>query len=462
MQVVKLDSGYISGTVLGEPDKLVYVYRGIPYAVPPVGDLRWKPPQPVTPWSGIRECTAFGAVAPQFTGALTVNKLQSEDCLYLNVLSPAKSATDSLPVMVWIHGGGFTDGTGNDEMYNGTPLPSHGVVLVTVNTRLGVFGCLSHPLLSKESIYGVSGNYIFLDLLAALKWVQQNIVAFGGDPKRVTIFGESGGSAKVINLMASPLAKGLFQRAIGQSGGRGGGIPIKEMENVGERLFSKLGIGSETDQLAAVRALPWTKINEAAKGITAEMKMPMGPWEPTIDGWFLPESPERIFSEGKHNNVPLIMGSNLGELTGPGMIVVPQWIQGYVSFFKGANKIGGKTFAYIFDRVPAGWKNEGSVCTHAMQLPYLFGDMNWKGVIWGVLFWIAKSAGAKNNDPGLDNLDNETSKIVMQLWTNFAKTGNPSIPGIIDWPAWDEEKDQYLYITEKPEVRSGFSKVGQK
>src|SRR3972149_4120023 len=221
MDVIRTDAGYVSGTVLGEPDKSVHVYRGIPYAAPPVGDLRWKPPQPAVPWSGIRECTAFSPVAPQamvMGASLAFGMSQKEDCLYLNVLTPAKEPSDKLPVMVWMHGGGFDTLSGNGNSFNNVPLPGQGVVLVTINMRLGALGCLAHPLLSKESPRGASGNYLFLDMVAALQWVQKNIVAFGGNPDNVTIFGVSGGSMKVISLMVSPLAKGLFHRAIGQSG----------------------------------------------------------------------------------------------------------------------------------------------------------------------------------------------------------------------------------------------------
>lgn len=284
MQVVRTEAGYISGTVLGEPDKQVHVYRGIPYAAPQGGDLRWKPPQPVAPWSGIRECTAFSAVAPHPTtgGELAAGIPMSEDCLYLNVLTPAKKASDKLPVMVWMHGGALVTGSGNTDSYNGLPLPLKGVVQVSVNMRLGPLDCLAHPLLSRESPQGVSGNYLFLDMVAALRWVQKNISAFGGDPDNVTMFGHSGGSFKVINLMASPLAKGLFHRAIAQSGGRvtsSGdlGTPLKGMEAVGERLFAKLGVDKGKDPLAAVRAIPWERIIEAGQGITAELKTSFGP-----------------------------------------------------------------------------------------------------------------------------------------------------------------------------------------
>jgi para-nitrobenzyl esterase len=458
MDVVKTDAGYVSGTVLGEADKPVHVYRGIPYAAPPVGDLRWKPTQPVTSWSGIRECTVCSAIPPQTPlFGMKDERPSSEDCLYLNILTPVKEANDKLPVMVWMHGGGFTAGCGDD--YNGLGLPSKGVVVVTINMRLGPLGCLAHPLLSRESPKGVSGNYLFLDMIAALKWVQKNISAFGGDPAQVTIFGESGGSAKVINLMASPLAKGLFHRAIGESGG-GHGTPLKEMEARGEVLFNKLGVDKEKDPLAAARAIPWEKIMEAGQEAAAELKLPMGPWDSAVDGWFLLDTPANTFAAGKQNVVPFIMGANLGELTGPGLIVMSQLIPGYVNLFGGANKVGGKAYGYVFDHVPSGWKKDGVVSTHAMELPYVFGDLD-QGGFWPILFTLAKPSGAKSVDPGVTDTDREVSEVLMRLWTNFAKTGNPSLKGVVDWPAWEQGTDQYLHITESLRVKSGFSRIAQ-
>jgi para-nitrobenzyl esterase len=462
MEVVKLDSGYISGTVLGEPDKPVYVYRGIPYAAPPTGELRWKPPQSVIPWKGIRECTVFSAIAPPSTPAgipIIDTRPQSDDCLYLNVLTPAKELSDKLPVMVWFHGGALMTGDGNSNTSNGLGLPHKGVVMVTTNTRLGPFGCLAHPLLSKESEHGVSGNYLFLDLIATLKWVQANISAFGGDSNNITIFGESGGSTKVINLMASPLAKGLFHKAIGESE-CGLGTPLKEMESRGERLFAKLGVDNERDPLAAARAIPWEKIIQANQAMTAELNLPWGPpwspWDSTVDGWFLPDTPANRFKSGEQNIVPFIMGANLGELTGPGMLLMPWVIPGYMNLFRGANKVGGKVYGYIFDHIPAGWKKEGAVSNHGIELPYVFGDLDCRSV-----GWVRMALGRKSPDPGLTDVDRKVSEMMMKMWTNFARTGNPGIEGAVDWPAWDEEKDQYLYITETPEVRSGFSRVGQ-
>ena len=456
MDVVRTDSGYISGTVLGDPDRPVHVYRGIPYAAPPIGDLRWKPPQPVAPWSGIRECTALSKVAPQPSWPMISNLPQSEDCLYINVLTPAKGVSDRLPVMVWLHGGGFGAGSGNERGYKGTRLPLKGIVLVDVNMRLGALGCLAHPLLSRESSNAVSGNYLLLDIVAALRWVQKNICVFGGDPDKVTIFGQSGGGGKVISLMASPLAEGLFHRAIAESGVRGWGTPLKEAEALGERLFVQLGVDRERDPLASARSLPWQKIIEAD---LAESRMLFGPWDTVIDGWFSLDTPTNVFKVVKQHAVPLIMGINQGETTSPGPI--PQQIPFYSNYLSGTNKAGRKGYAYIFDHVPANWKKVNASCIHAMELPYIFGSYG-ENDSWRILLNNAIPNGTMWTDPDITEVDSKVSNMMMDLWTNFAKTGDPSIPGVIDWPAWDESGDQYLYITEKPEVRSGFSKIAQK
>jgi para-nitrobenzyl esterase len=208
---VTLDSGgQVSGALTGKNSD-ISVYKGIPYAAPPVGALRWKPPQPVNPWDGVRDATRFGAIQPQRSRFPTApGARQSEDSLYLNVWTPAKRADQRLPVMVWIHGGGFTFGSSSQPLYDGTRLAEAGVVLVSFNYRLNVLGGFAHPLLSKESEHGVSGNYGLLDQIAALQWVTRNIAAFGGDPGKVTVFGESAGGISVSVLMVSPRAKGLF------------------------------------------------------------------------------------------------------------------------------------------------------------------------------------------------------------------------------------------------------------
>ena len=468
MEPIKTEAGYVTGAVIGEPDKEVRIYRGITYAAPPVGDLRWKPPQPVAPWSETLQCTEFKPIAPQsalgdlppFPQILP----SSEDCLYLNVLTPAKKTTDKLPVMVWMHGGGYQLGSASDPLGNTPRLPQHGVVLVNVNMRLNAIGLLAHPLLSRESPKGISGNYMFWDMLAALQWVQKNIAAFGGDPQNVIIFGESGGGAKVANLMASPLAKGLFHKAICQSGTSVGkfspGKPLKELEAMGEKFFARLGVDNEKDPLAAARALPWEKIVEADSALIRELAMlgPAGLWEAGVDGWFLPDTPTDIFKAGKQNTVPLIVCANLGELTGPGILVFPGLISDYLDMLAAVTKAGAKGYACIFDQVPSKWKQEGCISTHAMELGYVFGDWDNTTGGWLLVFMLASQSGAKSPDPGLTDIDRKVSEAMMAMWAQFARTSDPNVKGLTDWPTYDTT-DRYLYIADPLEVKSGFSKV---
>jgi para-nitrobenzyl esterase len=462
---IKIDTGYISGTIIGDVGKEVRIYRGIPYAAPPVGALRWKAPQPVAPWTGIRECTAFGKSSIQPTAPIDLSDMpQSEDCLYLNVLTPAKTASEKLPVMVWLHGGGYTMGSGSSPVYNMPRLPKNGVVLVTVNMRLGTMGLLAHPLLSKESPKGISGNYHFFDMIGALEWVQRNIAAFGGDAKNVTIFGESGGGAKVSCLMASPLAKGLFHRGIFESGAAGGfspGKPMKDLEATGEKFFAKLGVNKEADPLKAARALPPAKILEVEASLQKDLKTE-DLWDSAIDQDFLTDLPANIFREGKQNPAPVITSANLGELTGPGMILMPFIIPDYVNILNGTVKAGQKGYACIFNQVPSKWKQEGCVSFHALELGYVFGDWDHATNIWLIANFLAQASGAKTPDPGLTDVDRKISENMMAMWTQFARTGNPNVEGLVAWPAYESAADQYLYIAEPVQVKSGFSKVAQK
>jgi para-nitrobenzyl esterase len=360
--------------------------------------------------------------------------------------------------MVWIHGGNFSEGSGNDSLYNGVRLPLNDVVVVNCDFRLGPLGFLAHPLLSRESPTGVSGNYTLLDIVAALKWVQTNISAFGGNPDNFTIFGQSSGGATVVYLMASPLARGLFHHAIGESTGAAKGVALEEMESRGEKVFSKLGMDREGDPLAFARTFPWQKIIETGQAVNTELKVPGGMWTGAVDGWCLPSSPPNIFEAGRQNVVPFIMGGNDSrEFSAMGLVPA------YMNRCVGASHVGGKGSIYAFSHIPDGWKTEGAFSGHAMELPYVFGRWDDNGISWAsYVTGYAKMAGAKSDDPGCTDIDRKVSEIMMKMWTNFARTGDPSIEGVVDWPAWDEEKDRYLYITEKPEVRSGFSKVGQK
>jgi para-nitrobenzyl esterase len=466
MQIVKTDKGYVSGTLIGDPGKVVSIFRGIPYAAPPVGGLRWKPPQPVVPWKGIRECTKFSHISPQpVMPGVSGEMPQSEDCLYLNVVTPAREPDEKLPVMVWMHGGGYSMGCGNDKIWNYHRLPEYGVVVVTLNHRLGPIGLLAHPALSKESPEGVSGNYLFLDLIASLQWVRDNIAAFGGDPDNVTIFGESGGGAKVSIMMASSLAEGLFHRAICESGTAMAILiskPLADIENSGKKLFEKLGINSTVDPLEQARAIPFIEIIKASQ----EMEGPRTPgsrpafvWDAAVDGWLLPGNPENMFKSGPYNAVPLMVSANLGELTGPGPLVIPFLIPAYVEMLEAVKKQGYNGYACIFDQVPAPWRDEGCVSVHSMELPYVFGDWDDSTGWWTSVYMLAQQAGAKLANPGLDEVDRKVSEAMMGLWANFAKTGRPRAQQVPDWPEYTTNTDKYLYIGNQFEVRPGFSKV---
>lgn len=467
MQLVKTDKGYVSGTIIGEPGREVSIFRGIPYAAPPVGDLRWKPPQAVEPWEGIRECTQMSDISPQVEPPGMVSGFTiSEDCLYLNVITPALQPDEKLPVLVWMHGGGYSMGCGNDKVWNNYRLPLHGAVVVTLNHRLGVIGLLAHPALSKESPNGVSGNYLFLDLIASLKWIKNNIAAFGGDPDNVTIFGESGGGAKVSLMMSSPQAKGLFHRAICESGTALAILsskPLSDIENSGTQLFEKLGIDS-SDPLDQVRSLPFEKILEANQALEPP-RVPGSPpafmWDASVDGWLVPDSPENLFKSGKCNAVPLIVVANLGELTGPGPLIMPYLIPAYVEMLKAVIRQGKNGYACIFDQVPAVWRKEGFVSIHSIELTYVFGDWDNSTGWWNGIAAMAGQAGTETTGNFLDETDKYVSETIMELWANFARDGKPSAKGISEWPEYTEDSDQYMNVCDKFEVKTGYSKVAQ-
>ena len=240
--------------------------------------------------------------------------------------------------------------------------------------------------------------------------------------------------------------------------------PLKEMETVGQKVLAKLGVENAKDPLAEVRALPWEAVVKAGNDVAAELPQTpgIGPWDATVDGWFLPDTPVNIFKSSKQNIVPFIIGSTLGELTGPGLLVKPEWIPDYVNLLKGAQNAGGKGFAYIFSKVPAGWAKDGAVAAHNTEVMYVFGDWDNASGFWPDMFNFVKASGAKSPDPGLDRMDRQVSETMMNVWTNFAKTGDPNIKGLVEWQPYDESTDRYLYITEKLEMRSGFSRVAQK
>src|SRR3990167_3982055 len=296
---IAIDSGQIEGSQLGTRR----VFKGIPYAAPPVGPLRWRPPQPAPSWRGVRKAISHSFACPQLESYPPGGPQEptSEDCLTLNVWAPATQGAGKLPVMVWIHGGGLISGSGSLPQYAGDQLAARGVVVVTINYRLGVLGFLAHPELNRESPHGGSGNYGLLDQIAALKWVNRNIAAFGGDPDQVTIFGQSSGSFSVSMLVSSPLATGLFRRAIGQSGAVFEPVELDPLftpngaAEAGARFASKAGAKS----LADLRRIP----------VASLLKYRFNP-QFNIDGYVLPVSPHDAYAEGKQNNVDLLVGAN--------------------------------------------------------------------------------------------------------------------------------------------------------
>ena len=383
---IETDAGYVFGATIRYEGKAVRVYKGIPFAAPPVGDLRWKPPQPVEPWSGVRECNQVSLMAPQHYPASPLfqsvpEEGMGEDCLYLNVVTPATSKADRLPVMVWSHGGALAIGWSNMPANLSAPLPLQGVVVVSVNNRLGPIGYMAHPLLSAESEHGVSGNYGSLDLIAALEWVQRNIAAFGGDPDCVTIFGNSGGGTKSMFALASPLAEGLFHRIIVMSSGMGG-LPLEEAEQLGVNLAHKLDIVEGPNALAELRARSWQDIINAAGDRTSGYKDTF-----TLDGWSLPDIAAKY-------DVPILVGyvgSEKGD-SSPDRIAQSLW-----------PCIGNLStkYAYVFTHVPYGWGSKGVKAYHGGEVAYVLGVPDRMAEHYGNLFrgTVAQKAGP---DPGLD------------------------------------------------------------
>ena len=299
-----------NGVLEGAEDSGVYIFKGIPYAQPPVGDLRWRPPQPVKNWQGVRKADQFGPGAmqnPIYSDMQFRFPKKSEDCLYLNIWTPANKGNKKLPVLVYIYGGGFQAGDGSEYRYDGESMArNEGIIAVTINYRLNVFGFFAHPELTKESPNHASGNYGLLDQVEALRWVKENIAAFGGDPNKVTIAGESAGSISVNALMASPLSKNLFQGAVGESGGLITPLapnPLTTAEQNGIKFAEMIG----AHNLKELRNMPADSLLIAA----AQYKMHF--FGPDVDGYFLPETPEKIFSEGKQAHVPLLLGWNSEE-----------------------------------------------------------------------------------------------------------------------------------------------------
>lgn len=467
------------GSVEGVAADGIVAFKGIPFAAPPVGELRWKKPQPAAAWTGVKKASAFAASCMQDAQMLTFTGAPpgtSEDCLYLNVWTPAKSAGERLPVMVWIYGGGFAAGTTSSALYDGTRLAEKGVVLVSVAYRVGAFGFLAHPELSKESGKG-SGNYGLQDQIAGLQWVKDNIAAFGGNPSNVTIFGESAGGIAVSMLAASPYAKGLFHKAISESGGSfaasrtgsEGGLNVPTLataEAAGKDFLGKLGAAS----IAAARALSADAIQ---KGQPAGLAT--GFW-PVDDGDVLPGDQYVLYTRGRFNDTPVLIGTNSDEGAlfvrggvtsaafeqeiragyGPHADAIlaanphateAEAVQAARNIFRDtafawptwtwaklqAQQGKGAAYVYYFDHRTPQSPNGAS---HADEIAYVFRNL-------------ASGIGGPAQRPE----DRAMSELVSSYWVNFAKTGNPNGTGLPEWPAFTEKSQRVLFLDAKPSAR---------
>lgn len=451
-KLVKTSLGVLRGFTTD--DERAWGFYGIPYAKPPLGELRWKPPVAHEGWRGVREAIAWSDQSAQNPASERFGKGgMSEDSLYLNVTVPKDAGDDPLPVMVWFHGGGFSSLTANTESFNNTSLPAEGVIVVTVNHRLGPFGYMAHPALTAESVNNASGNYGQLDLIAALQWVQENINRFGGNPDNVTIFGESGGGGKTLSLLYSPLAEGLFHKAIVQSGmsvapGTNQPIsnPLAVQEAAGVRLAEALGVAGEPDVLAAMRDIPWPELVAA----TTEARFTA---YPNLDGWYTTQSIRDAFEAGNHQDVPIMAGANAGDFPN-----LTAGLKAYMPWMAEYNE--SDVFTYVFDHVPAGWRAAGIPPHHGIELVYMFDD---PGSYLG-LYLLGFSGHddptlekfATVDAPGADPAEYAfVSELSLDLWASFARDGNPAIDRQ-PWPAYTPENDTYLRIGLTPQVETGL------
>lgn len=474
---ITVEGGIISGTTNYAAD--ISIFKGIPFAAPPVGNLRWKAPQPVVPWSGIKKCDAFGPSPMQNTpepfGPWSVEYLIpkqpiSEDCLYLNVWTGAASAIEKRPVVLWIYGGAFVSGGSNAPIYDGEAMAKNGVIFVSANYRLGVFGFLALPELTKESTYGSSGNYALLDQLAALKWIKKNIAAFGGDPENITIAGQSAGSMSVNCLVASPLSKGLFKHAIAQSGAalietaQRKTPTLNEAEQKGLNFTSSINANS-LDELRKISAQDLQKQTWSFSS-------------PIVDGYVLPKSIPDIFAAGEENKVDLLTGWNdddgdsfgkpdnaeafkkfalkkYGDNAEKFLTFYPAHndeeamasqkkftrdlaagIQNYTWANKQSELKNAKVYVYKFTRkLPATDDYIKYGAFHTGEMAYAYGNLNFvKRCPWLPADYILENT-------------------MLTYWTNFIKTGNPNGKDVMEWPAYNSKTNNIMLLDINTEAK---------
>jgi para-nitrobenzyl esterase len=460
---VRTEAGLVAGN--NSADGKVVIFKGIPFAAPPVGELRWKEPQPVARWKGVRKTTEFGARCMQariFEDMVFRDSGPSEDCLYLNVWTPEISAKTKRPVMVWIYGGGFQAGSTSEPRQDGEHLAHEGVVIVSMNYRLGIFGFFSHPELTAESAHHASGNYGLMDQAAALKWVHENIGAFGGDPNNVTILGESAGSFAVSALMASPLSKGLIHAAIGESGAFFGKTlgprSLEESEKRDAVFAESLGLKF----IGQLRAVSAQRILDAATRENQSL------FEPSVDGYFMPSRAYDIYVRGEQAHIPLMAGWNRDEgsyqhffgteqvnkenyaakirqlfgeaaaeafklfpggsdeevKSSAGLLSTADFAFGMWKWLETHLRTGqAPVYRYGFDQVPPtseGHEAEAGLAYHSAEIEYVFGTLDWKKISWRPE-------------------DYKLSEQMGAYWTNFAKNGNPNGAGLGAWPMYNRK-----------------------
>lgn len=470
--IIQTENGLISGYKTGD----ISIFKGIPFAAPPLGDLRWKAPQPVHNWTGILKCDNFSASPMQRKPVpfmmwteefITPPEKLNEDCLYLNIWAPDKPANDKLPVFVWIYGGGFSSGSAACAVYDGEEMAKKGIIFVSINYRVGILGFLTHPELSSESEDQVSGNYGLLDQIAALRWIQSNIEAFGGDPRKVTIAGQSAGSMSVCALVASPLAKGLFSGAIAQSGG------------ILSSFLNRNYAETEKSGLTFMGRMKAANISELRQKSAEELIAAGGNFGPVSDGYVIPKDVFAAFKEGQFNDVALMAGwvTGDGALMGEQKMTPEKYKQQatekygdraeeYLKIFPGSTseqviaslkELGlmqfaalpaylwagfskNKAYLYQFSHIPVdkpGFPNYGAF--HTSEVPFALHTLHlWKRS-WR-------------------EVDYSVEKTMNNYWVNFVKTGNPNGEGLPEWTIYEKSSGAIMEIGDQPIISPGLYK----